>query len=146
MNTALVRAIGNPEDGRMRPAGWIAGLVVLLAAGALVSIFSTAWVAGLQWALTLPVLAYTGLELRRVLHPRWCSVKIVDQVLLVTDKRGESCQVELRSAPFLSPIYIGINGRFSDSGRVVGIGIFRGQMPNQSYRRLSVGLRGLTRS
>lgn len=119
-------------------------LVVLLTLVATAAVLSTGWNVWLKILLAILALIYAGFEVMRLLRPPWQSIKLADRELFVQSRHGQTCRIELRSSPFLSPIFIGLHGYTQGSPRPVRVGIFRCQLDDQDFRRLSVGLRDLS--
>jgi len=95
----------------------------------------------LKALVAIPALAYAVTEVMRLLRPPWHSIKLADRELIVQNRHGQAVRIELRSSPFLSPVFIGFHARIKESRRSVRLGFFRGQLDDQDFRRLSVGLR-----
>lgn len=144
MSTASGHVTSSQASGRIRPARWVAALVVLLALLAIVAIFATGWSLWLKSLVAIPALVYAAIEVIRLLRPPWHSIQLVDRELTVRNRHGQTFRIELRSSPFLSPLFIGFHAWIKGSRRPVRLGLFRGQLDDQDFRRLSVGLRDLS--
>jgi len=119
-------------------------LVVLLTLVATAAVLSTGWNVWLKILLANLALIYAGFEVMRLLRPPWQSIQLADRELIVQSRHGQAFRIELRSSPFLSPLFIGFHAGIKDSRRPVRLGFFRGQLEVQDFRRLSVGLRDLS--
>lgn len=144
VSTASGHATSSQADGLIRPAGLVAALVVLLTLLAMAAVLSTGWNVWLKTLLAIAALTYAGFEVMRLLRPPWHSIKLADRELIVQSRHGQAFRIELRSSPFLSPLFIGFHARIKGSRRPVRLGLFRGQLDDQDFRRLSVGLRDLS--
>ncbi len=138
MNSGLVTA---RTDWPVRPATFPATLVALLAiagvTGLAVSGLSPAWFI----VLSLVFCTYAGWHVHRLLSPCWKRLRTDSEGAVLVDRRGRACSILPDEHSFVSPVFAGFRCRCADSGKYLSAGLFRAQLGDEAFRRLSVLLR-----
>lgn len=119
----------------------VALLVTAIALLALLACFANGLQMALQWLIAPAIVFAAAASIRRRLRPGIRSLRIDGDRLLVRDACGLR-EVRLGRRAFVSPFFIGI--RWQDSGGFPwprALGIFRDQMADGDFRRLSAALR-----
>lgn len=140
--TSLNRA-QNPKanDWPVRPSPAVAATVTLLALLAILAVSVSGLHGGLRLALIVVVLIYAFAQTIRLLRPRWRALALEQGALTVVDQQRRRHRVSLRGRPFVSPLYIGLSGRSDIARQRLAIGVFRGQLAPDHFRRLAAALR-----
>lgn len=72
--------------------------------------------------------------------PAWRFLVLDDEGLALSNSRGQEYRLSRIGSVFASPLFIGLRGRCQD-GRHVTLGLFRGQIPDEPFRALTIALR-----
>ncbi len=138
MNSVSVPA---STDWPVTPAPVPAVLVALLTLAAIMAIALSGLSPLYRFLLSLGVLAYAGWHVFRLVVPRWAILKADAEGAMLLNRQGEAYSIRLDTRSFVSPLYLGFSCRSQATGRSVPVGLFRPQLPEEAFRRLSVRLR-----
>ena len=84
-----------------------------------------------------------GLELGAGMAVPWRILDPQAEGLVLIDRWGRKHRLVSLGPCFVSPFFIGLRGRGRD-GRFISLGLFRGQISDEGFRRLTVSLRDRT--
>lgn len=134
------RRLQNPDltIGPARGAALVVGFSSVMVAIAL-------WHSGVPIAirgmLAAAALIYGGFHMFRLLSPRFRLLRLEGDRLHLLDRNGNRQRGQVAGRPFVSPFYLGMIVRAEPDGGRERLGLFRGQLLTDEYRRLSVWLR-----
>ncbi len=95
----------------------------------------------LRIGLVLVLAAYGVIQFIQTARPRWKTLVINDDGLILFDRADASTTLVPGARSFVSPVYIGVVGQENKSGKRQSLGLFRDQLDPEAFRRLSVFLR-----
>jgi len=116
-------------------------LVAMLALAAILAIAVSGLSPLYRFLFSLGVLAYAGWHVFRLVVPRWVILNAEAEEAMLRNRQGETYSIRLDTRAFVSPVYLGFSCRSPATGRCVPVGLFRAQLPDEAFRRLSVRLR-----
>lgn len=123
------------------PARLMSLIVLLIGVLALGGILLSGLSVWLKAGLSVVVLIYAGWHLYRLARPVWKSLAISTDRAVMRYRTGEIFTITPGNSAFVSPLYIGFRCQSPSSERVFSVGLFRGQVDDEHFRRLSVILR-----
>ena len=138
MNSGLARP---GSEWTIRPARWPLALVSMLALVAIGATLLSGLPVWLRMGLVLAAIVYAGWQIHRLYAPRWRSVWVQQGEAVLRDRSDERFRVLVDHQSFVSPLYLGFDCRKESSARRASVGLFRGQVDDEGFRRLSVLLR-----
>jgi hypothetical protein len=94
-----------------------------------------------RFVLLLLVLVAGAVAVGRLLHPRLAGLHVDDRGVRVRKAGEPSRLARVGGTPFVSPLYVGFRLRPAGERFPRSVGVFRGQMAEDDFRRLSVALR-----
>lgn len=98
------------------------------------------------WLLLPVVLAYAGWHVKQLLSPPWRVLRESPDHLLLLDRKDRIFLVQLEGGCFVSPMFLGFRCRTVADRKCRSVGLFRGQLAEPAFRRLSARLRQGTES
>ena len=87
------------------------------------------------------VVIYSGWYLYRLSRPVWQSLAASTDTVVMRHHSGDTFTIASEDGAFVSPLYIGFRCQNQSSDHAYSVGIFRGQVDDETFRRLSVFLR-----
>lgn len=136
--------VTSPAQGgewRIRPARGPALLVALVTLLGILSAFNNALSLWVQLLIAGLVLAAGGVAVHRLLAPVAKGLRVQSREVRLRMPGGATLEGELQGSPFVSPLFVGFRWR-PEGRRLAGsLGVFRGQMTGEDFRRLCVALR-----
>lgn len=128
-------------DWPILPAAKASVCVAVISGMAITAMSASGLPAGLRVLGAFVVAAYTLYWIIRLLRPRWKALAVEENGPVVIDHADRRFNLSVHGRPFVSPVYIGFSGRIVQSGRRCSIGLFRGQLADDHFRRLAASLR-----
>lgn len=117
----------------------------LVVAGLTLAGVAAPFATGLSLLIQLPAalvaLVVGGHAIMRLVNPDIRSLKIDEARIHIRDRSGSRSSGKLIGSPFVSPLYVGFRWRPAEKRLPHSVGVFRGQMAESDFRRLSALLR-----
>lgn len=133
---------GQPEaECRVRPARAMLPVVSIIGVLAVFGLTLSDLHVWLKAGLSIAILVYAVWHLYHLACPAWRELLIGSNSAAIRHRSGETFAILAGRGAFVSPLYIGFRCRHPASGCARSVGIFRGQVDDEAFRRLSVTLK-----